>query len=122
MQPIMSIIIPVYNGERFITAAMESVQAQTLADWELIVVDDGSTDATPIILAEAAVDERRRVVRQDNAGLAAARNWGLAEATAPYVAFLDADDRWHPSYLAEMCAALDKAPRAPAAFTGWRGI
>jgi hypothetical protein len=62
------------------------------------------------------------VVRQDNAGLAAARNRGLAAATAPYVAFLDVDDRWHPSYLAEMCAALDNAPRASAAFAGWRCI
>jgi GT2 family glycosyltransferase len=73
-------------------------------------------------LGEATNDKRRRVVRQENAGPSTARNRGLAEATAPYVAFLDVDDRWHPSYLSEMCAALDNAPGAAAALAGWRGI
>ncbi|MEP7358074.1 MAG: glycosyltransferase family A protein, partial [Anaerolineales bacterium] len=117
--PSVSIILPVFNGEKFIAGALATVQAQTLTGWELIVVDDGSTDATPAILAAADAGERRRVIRQANAGLAAARNRGLAEARAPYVAFLDVDDRWHPSYLSEMRAALEAAPRAAAAFAGW---
>ena len=119
MPPLVSIILPVYNGSRYLPEALASVEGQSLVEWELIVVDDGSTDATPAVLAAAPTDERRRVIHQANAGLAAARNRGLAEAGAPYVAFLDVDDRWRRPYLAELAAALDRAPQAVAAFAGW---
>src|SRR3954470_5429616 len=102
MPPLVSIVMPVYNGALYLPDALATVSSQTLTDWELIVVDDGSIDTTPNILAAAPADDRRRVIRQANTGLAAARNRGLAEAGAPYLAFLDVDDRWHPSYLAEM--------------------
>ena len=119
---LVSVIMPAFNADKFISDAIQSVIQQTYSNWELIVIDDGSSDSTAAILAEAPADERRRVVHQDNTGLAAARNRGLAESSAPHIAFLDVDDRWHPSYLAEMCAALDKAPEAAAAFAGWRCI
>src|SRR6266496_2052417 len=112
MQPIISIIIPVYNGDTYLDAAMKSVQAQTLTDWELIVIDDGSIDDTAAILANAAPDYRRTVIHQENTGLAGARNRGLAVARSELVAFLDVDDEWHPSYLAQMQAALASVPEA----------
>jgi hypothetical protein len=85
--------MPVYNGERFVEAAIRSVLGQTVADLELIVIDDGSTDGTPAILADAAASDDRVVIRrQPNSGRSAARNAGLEIARAPLVALLDADD------------------------------
>ena len=91
--PAVSVVISVYNGERFLREAVESVLSQTLDDLELIVIDDGSTDTTPEILAEySAADARIVVERQANAGRAAALNRGFEIARAPLVARLDADD------------------------------
>jgi glycosyltransferase involved in cell wall biosynthesis len=120
--PRISIILPVYNGENYIRAALESAQRQTFTDWEVCVVDDGSADGTPNILKEYASEPRITILRQDNHGLAASRNRGLTAARGDYVAFLDVDDEWQPTYLARMCAALDNAPLAVAAFAGWQYI
>jgi glycosyltransferase involved in cell wall biosynthesis len=120
MQPGVSIILPVYNGARYLENALATVTAQTFTNWELIVVDDGSTDATEKILAQAPPEPRRTVIHQKNTGLAGARNRGLAESGADLVAFLDVDDEWHPSYLSQMQAALAAAPEAAAAFSGWQ--
>ena len=91
--PEVSVLIPVYNGERFLAAAIESIQGQTLRDLEIVVVDDGSTDATAQILARYASEDPRLVVRrQENSGHGAAANAGLALCRAPFVARLDADD------------------------------
>src|SRR5258707_6373096 len=120
MPPRVSIIVPVYNGGRFILSALATVAAQTLTDWQIIVVDDGSIDDTAPLLLQASPDPRRKVLHQANLGRSAARNQGLKVAQAAIVAFLDVDDAWSPTYLAEMCAALDEAPRAVAAFCGWR--
>jgi glycosyltransferase involved in cell wall biosynthesis len=87
------VVIAVYNGERFLGEAIDSVLAQSFADFELIVVDDGSTDATPAILAEySARDARMRAHRQANQGTSGALNAGIALARAPLIARLDADD------------------------------
>ena len=94
----VSVVIPAYNYAHFLPEAIASVLAQTGADLELIVVDDGSPDNTPEVCARCA-DPRVRLVRQPNAGLSAARNTGIREARFPYVAFLDADDRWEPGFL-----------------------
>ncbi len=118
--PTVSILLPVYNGEKYLLAALESIRRQTLADWELVVVDDGSTDGTAGILAGFAADARVRVLRQENRGLPAARNRGLREARGRYVAFLDADDTWRPAYLAKLAEALEGQPRAVLAFAGWQ--
>jgi hypothetical protein len=104
--PRVSIITPVYNGAAYIGEAIESVLAQTWRDWELIVVDDGSTDATPDIL-QSFLDPRIVCIRQENQGEAGARNTGLDRARGEYIAFLDADDLYLPSALADLVAYMD---------------
>jgi glycosyltransferase involved in cell wall biosynthesis len=96
-QPSVSVIVPVYKGERFLAEALESVAAQTYAPLETIVVDDGSPDRSAEIAAGRAGVQ---VVRQANQGVAAARNAGLAVARGELVAFLDQDDQWLPQKLA----------------------
>lgn len=106
--PAVSVVIPAYNAAWCVAHAIDSVLAQAFLDFELIVVDDGSTDDTPAVLARygSAV----RVVRQPNRGLAGARNRGIREAAGRYVAFLDADDRWLPGKLERQVALLDARP------------
>lgn len=94
----VSVVIPAFNYAHFLPAAIESVLGQTFADFELIIVDDGSTDATVEVCARYE-DSRVRRVSQQNAGLSAARNAGIREARFSTVAFLDADDRWEPEFL-----------------------
>lgn len=108
--PAVSVLMPVHNGGHFLRPALESLRAQTLADLEIIVVDDGSTDDTPAILA-AWNDPRLRVLTLPrNQGEAAARNHGLAAARAPLVALLDSDDLAYPDRLAKQAAFLDAHP------------
>ena len=94
----VSIIMPVYNGERFIKQAIESVLAQSYSNWELIVVNDGSTDRTADIVSRYA-DSRIKLVHQDNFGEASARNTALKNMQGEYLAFLDADDLYLPHHL-----------------------
>lgn len=95
--PAVSIILPVYNRRHVLQRAIDSVVAQSFEDWELVVVDDGSTDGTPESLAGS--DSRIRLIRQTNRGAAAARNRGIAEARGQFIAFLDSDDAWLPHFL-----------------------
>lgn len=105
---VVSVLIPAYNSQATLLQTLHSVQRQTFVDWEVIVVDDGSLDATPrIAAAVAASDGRFRLVRQDNAGVAAARNTALALARGRWVAPLDADDLWHPEKLARQLSCLE---------------
>ncbi|UXN72362.1 glycosyltransferase [Devosia sp. A8/3-2] len=114
--PKVSIITPVLNAERFLPAAIESVMAQTETDWELLLINDGSTDASPEIAALAAASDARirTVSRPANArhGAAAARNAGLALAKGEFVAFLDADDLYEPHKLETELALLAAHPEA----------
>lgn len=115
--PRVSVVVPAYNATRWIGRTIESVLRQIFTDYELIVIDDGSTDDLDRALEPyLARSDRIRVVRQDNRGLAAARNRGVSEARAELVAPLDADDIWHPAFLQETVAALDGDPAAPFAF------
>jgi glycosyltransferase involved in cell wall biosynthesis len=98
MPPSVSIIIPTFNRAAFLKEAVDSVCAQTTEDWELIVVDDGSTDDTPGVMA-AFRDPRIRYVSQARGGVAAARNSGVALSRASLIAFLDSDDLWLPEKL-----------------------
>src|SRR5678816_1429776 len=105
IMPKVSVITPVYNGQSYIDTAINGLLSQTLQDWELIVVDDGSTDSTPQIL-EKFTDQRIRIIKQQNGGEARARNVGLHNVTGEYVAFLDADDFYFPTALEELSAFL----------------
>lgn len=99
--PLVSVIMPAYNMERFITSAIRSVQQQTLTDWELLVIDDGSSDGTCAIVQELADgDNRIHLLRNEaNMGVARTRNRGLDLCQGQYVAFLDSDDLWQPRKL-----------------------
>lgn len=116
---LISIIIPCYNGERFLAASIDTVLDQTYEFKEVIVVDDGSIDTSPAIMA--TYGERIRVVRQANAGLPAARNAGIRIASGELFAFLDADDYWTPDFLEKMVQAID-ASGAGIAYCGWQNV
>ncbi|MGF0537740.1 glycosyltransferase family 2 protein [Agrobacterium sp. ES01] len=108
--PCLSIVIPAYNVAEFIVPAVESALDQTFRDIEVIVVDDGSTDATPALLAELAAqrnDIRLKIIRQMNCGLSAARNTGIREARGRYIGFLDGDDLWRCDKAAAHIALMD---------------
>lgn len=94
----ISVVIPLYNKADTIERTLESVFAQTYKDYEIIIVDDGSTDGSAEIV-ERIADSRIRLIRQKNAGVSAARNRGVREAKGEYIAFLDADDEWMVDYL-----------------------
>jgi glycosyltransferase involved in cell wall biosynthesis len=116
--PRVSIVVPAYNSERFLPITLDGVVAQTFAPWELIVVDDGSTDGTAAIVERyVASDPRVRCVAKANGGVAAARNHGfeLTDPTTEYVGFLDHDDVWEPDALDRLTAALEAHPTAVAA-------
>ena len=113
----ISIVLPVYNAARFLRPTVQMVLAQTCGEWELIAVDDGSTDATPALLqAFARQDSRIRVVTQANGGCAAARNTGRNHAAtgAEYVIFLDHDDLWEPDALETLLRVARARPEAVA--------
>lgn len=114
--PRVSAIIIVLNGETFLEEAVSSIQSQSFRDWELLIVDDGSSDQTPSIAASlAAADPRIRVLGHAGGGtrgMSASRNLGLQGASGAYVAFLDADDVWLPRKLAEQADVLDHYPSA----------
>src|SRR5262245_31122843 len=105
----VSVVIPTYNSGHLVTDAVNSVLAQSLLPEEIILVDDGSRDDTQDRLVRYG--QRIRYIRQDNWGVAAARNRGMQEARGAYVAFLDADDVWHPEKLARQMAALEVNPQ-----------
>lgn len=107
-QPEVSVVIPCYNAEKYLRQAIDSVFAQTYSNLELIVVNDGSTDKSGAILA--SYGDRIRVIHQQNQGLSAARNVGIASALGEYVAFLDADDYWQPDKLRQQIAVMEANP------------
>src|SRR5688572_19425954 len=96
--PTVSILLPTYNRAAFLPQALEAIGAQAFTDWELIVVDDGSTDDTPAVLERLVAGLGRPVhlIRQENQGAYGARNTGLDAARGKYVAFYDSDDTWLP--------------------------
>ena len=122
MNDVISIIVPVYNVSKYIIETMDCVRRQTYADWELLLVEDGSTDGTAEIIQkymERTQDARIRLLRQpSNMGAARARNRGVEEAVGRYVAYLDADDLWTPTKLEKELAFL-KEKQAAFVFTGY---
>ncbi len=114
----VSVIIPLFNKAPYIERALRSVLNQTFEDFEIIVVDDGSTDDGAKIV-EAFAERRLRLIKQDKAGPGAARNRGLEAAQCELVAFLDADDEWQPEYLAESVAFLNQHENAAVVVSGY---
>lgn len=108
--PKVSVVIPVYRQAHYLAAAIASLLAQTLQDFEIIVVDDGSPDDVPGALARASADPRIKLVRQENKGLAGARNSGFAAATGDFLSFLDADDTYEPQKLEKQVHLLESSP------------
>lgn len=108
--PVVSILMPVRNEDRFLPAALASIKAQTFLNWELIVIDDGSTDKTRAILAAAAADPRIRVYGNRTKGLVSALNQGLAACRASLIARMDGDDISHPERLEKQLEVFAKQP------------
>ena len=107
--PIVSVIIPTYNAKELLAEAIGSVLSQTLADLEVVVIDDGSTDGTDEAV-NAIDDPRIRFFHKDNGGVSSARNAGLDKATGQFIAFLDSDDLYTPEYLETMVSAMENNP------------
>jgi len=118
-QPRVSVIMPAYNGERYIADAVNSVLAQTYADLEIIVVDDGSTDQT-LSQIENIPDIRLRILRQSNQGVSAAANVGIKASHGEYLAGMGSDDLWQPDKIAKQVALLDAKPEIDLVYC-WTG-
>lgn len=115
----VSVIIPLYNKAHYVSKSVESVMAQTFGDWELVVVDNGSTDGSGEIVARYN-DPRIKLLRLgENIGPGGARNRGVAESSAQYICFLDADDWWEPTFLEEMAGLIERHPDAGIYGTGY---
>lgn len=106
-----SVVIPLYNKEKSIITTLKSVCMQTLKDFEVIVVDDGSIDDSYSV-ASKVNDKRIRLIQKENGGVSSARNMGIKAAKYPYVALLDGDDYWEPTFLEEQLALIEDFPKA----------
>lgn len=104
--PAVAVVLPTYNRAVYLSDAVASVQAQTFPHWELIIVDDGSTDGTPAVVHPLLVDRRIRYLQQPKANGSAARNRGIAATDAPLIAYLDSDNLWYPEFLARTVDCL----------------
>lgn len=110
--PKVNVIIPAYNAARFLPAALESVETQTFEDWQIVLVNDGSTDNTAELVApyRERLGEKLRYIQQPNAGLPAARNAAIRNSSAEFLALLDADDIWLPCRLEESLKSFEGRP------------
>lgn len=116
-EPHVSVVIPTYNCSAYLTEAVESVLAQTFRDFEVLVIDDGSTDETAAVMRRYGPPVR--YIRQPNRGVAVARNHGIEQSRGRYVAFLDADDTWLPHKLERQLAALKRHPDHRACYSAF---
>jgi glycosyltransferase involved in cell wall biosynthesis len=120
---LVSVVVPAWNAADTLGETLRSVAAQTFPDLEILIVDDGSTDATARVAEEfCAQDSRARLIRQDNAGVAAARNAGIAVARARFVAPIDADDLWHAEKVERQLACFEHSPPQTGLVYNWSRI
>lgn len=116
---LFSVIIPLYNKAPYVRKTIESVLGQTLGNYELIIIDNGSTDGSSEIVA-GFTDPRIRIIRlEENIGVSNARNKGVTLSTSPYITFLDADDWWESTFLEEMAGLIERHPNAGIYGTGY---
>ena len=115
----ISVVIPAYNAAKTISETIDSVRRQTFTDFELIVINDGSSDHTAE-LVNAVADDRLQLFSYENGGLPVARNRGIDRASGEFIAFLDADDLWTPDKLELQLEALQKHPEAGVAYSWTR--
>jgi glycosyltransferase involved in cell wall biosynthesis len=121
MNPAVSVIMPCHNGAAFVTRGVSSVIAQRYTDFELLFIDDGSTDGSTD-LAASIRDARLRITQLEHAGVSAARNCGIRDARGELIAFLDVDDTWHADFLATTVDALTARPECALAYCGWQNV
>lgn len=114
-----SVVIPLYNKEKYIKRTLQSVLDQSVQDFEVVVIDDGSFDNGPE-LVRSSTDRRLRLIRQTNAGVSVARNRGIAESKFDLIAFLDADDAWEPHHLETILRLAENFPQAGAYATAYK--
>ncbi|HEY9673425.1 MAG TPA: glycosyltransferase [Waterburya sp.] len=114
--PLISVIIPVYNGEKSIKETLDSILHQTISDLEILIINDGSQDST-IEIVTSVQDPRIQIFSYPNAGLAASRNRGIKLASTDYISFIDADDLWTPDKLEAQYKALQENPQAAVAYS-----
>ena len=117
--PHFSVIIPLYNKAPYVRKTVESVIGQTFGDYELIIIDNGSTDGSSKIVAEFTDPRIRKIRLEENVGVSNARNKGVELSTAPYICFLDADDWWEPTFLEEMAGLTERHLDASIYGTGY---
>ena len=108
----ITVVIPLYNKAHTIKDTLNTVLNQTYSEYEIIIVNDGSTDNGVQIIKDNFNDKRIRIINQKNFGVSVARNRGIKEAKYNYIALLDADDNWHPDYLSIMQDAINKYPNS----------
>ena len=116
----VSIVVPTFNRIAWLPEAVQSVQAQTMSDWELLLVDDGSTDETESWVRSLREPRLRYIRRQRTGSIARTRNAGVRAACGAWIAFLDSDDRWRPDKLARQLARLSDVPGAPWCYTKYQ--
>jgi GT2 family glycosyltransferase len=116
-----SVVIPAFNAAETISTTLDSIRSQTYGEWQAVIIDDGSTDATPSIAQQYCKEDSRFILlQQSNSGLSAARNTGIAAAKYDHLLFLDADDWIHPEYLAKFAHEFDVNPDIDAVVCGWQ--
>ncbi|MGD1871437.1 MAG: glycosyltransferase family 2 protein [Mastigocoleus sp.] len=121
--PIVSVIVPAYNAEAFISRTLESILSQTYKNIEVIIVDDGSQDNTVNIVKNFIKrDQRIRLLQQENSGVASARNLAIAHACGEYIAPIDADDIWYPENIEKQIESISNSDSSVGLVYAWSSI
>ena len=119
-EPIVSIVLPIYNAEKYIDKTIQAVEKQSVEGWELLIIDDGSTDSSMQLVTKYTIrNSRIRIFSQPNSGPSSARNLGIKNATGKYITFIDADDKVEPFYLKSLLKDAEKDPQIQLVCAGY---